>query len=116
MATFGLRAYDVGMVKVSVLYPNVEGGKFDMEFFIHRHLPLVDRVWGAALVKREIDAGLAGPGPGTRPTYVAMAHLYFESIETFQAALGPQHKQLEKEAPEFTDIKPIIQVSDVVRS
>jgi uncharacterized protein (TIGR02118 family) len=116
MATFGLGDYDVGMVKVSVLYPNVEGGRFDMDYFVCRHLPLVDRVWGAALIRREIDAGLAGPGPGTRPTYVAMAHLYFESIESFQAALGPQHKELEKEAPEFTDITPIIQVSNLVRS
>jgi uncharacterized protein (TIGR02118 family) len=102
------------MLKVSVLYPYTEGGKFDMEFFLRRHMPLVDTVWGPALIRREIDAGLSGPGPGTHPTYVAIAHLYFQSLESFQAALGPQHKELEKEAPSFTDIKPIIQVSQVV--
>lgn len=37
-------------------------------------------------------------------------------IASVQAALGPQHKKLEKEVPNFTDIKPIIQVSGVVRS
>ena len=80
------------MLKVSVLYPRTEGGKFDMEYFLRQHLPLVDKAWGAALIKKEIDAGLSGPGPGTPPTYVAAAHLYFDSIESFQAALGPQHK------------------------
>lgn len=114
MAGSNSGAYDLGMVKVSVLYPYAEGSRFDMEYFVRRHLPLVDRVWGPALVRREIDAGLAGPGRGTPPTYVAMAHLYLQSIESFQAALGPQHKELEKEAPNFTDIKPIIQVSEQV--
>jgi len=85
-----------------------------MDHFLHRHLPLVDKAWGSALLRKEIDAGLSGPGPGTRPTYVAIAHLYFASPESFQAALGPQHEELEKEAPKFTDIKPIIQVSDLV--
>ncbi len=101
------------MLKVSVLYPYCDGARFDMDFFLRRHLPLVDKAWGPALIKREIDAGLSGPGYGTKPTYVAMAHLYFDSIESFQGAIGPQHKELEKEAPLFTDIKPIIQVSEV---
>jgi len=102
------------MVKVSVLYPYIEGGKFDLENFLRQHLPLVDQAWGAALIKKEVDAGLGGPGPGTPPPYIAVAHLYFESIESFQAALGPQHKELEKEAHKFTDIKPTIRVSQVV--
>jgi len=102
------------MLKVSVLYPYTEGGRFDMDYFLRQHLPLVDKTWGPALIKREIDAGLSGPGPGTRPTYVAMAHLYFLSIESFLAALGPQHQELEKEAPNFTDIKPIVQVSEIM--
>jgi len=104
------------MLKVNVLYPYAEGSRFDMEYFLQKHLPLVDRAWGAALIRREIDAGLSGPGQGTRPTYVAIVHLYFHSIQSFQAAIGPQHKELEKEAPNFTDIKPIIQVSEVVVS
>jgi len=104
------------MLKVNVLYPYAEGSRFDMEYFLRKHLPLVDRAWGAALIRREIDAGLSGPGQGTHPTYVAIVHLYFHSIQSFQAAIGPQHKELEKEAPNFTDIKPIIQVSEVVVS
>lgn len=99
------------MVKVSVLYPYGEHSRFDMDYFVQRHMPVVDRAWGPALIKREVDHGLAGPGPGTHPTYVAMIHLYFESIESFQAALGPQHQEMEKDAPNFTDIKPVIQVS-----
>ncbi len=114
MAAAGRADYDSAMVKVSVLYPSVEGGRFDMDYFLRQHMPSVDRAWGPALVRREIDAGLAGAGPGTRPPYVAVAHLYFRSLESFQAALGPQQEELAKEAPSFTDIKPLIQVSEVV--
>jgi uncharacterized protein (TIGR02118 family) len=101
------------MIKVSVLYPHADGRRFDMDYFVNRHLPLVDQTWGPALLRREIDAGLSGAGPGTPPPYVAMAHLYFESLQTFLAALGPGQKELEKEAPAFTDITPIIQVSQL---
>jgi uncharacterized protein (TIGR02118 family) len=101
------------VLKVSVLYPFSDGARFDMDFFLRQHMPLVDDVWGSALIKREVDAGLSGPGRGTNPTYVAMAHLYFESIESFLGAIGPRNQELEKEAARFTDIKPIIQVSEV---
>jgi len=55
------------MIKVSVLYPHADGRRFDMDYFVNRHLPLVDQPWGPALLRREIDAGLSGAGPGTPP-------------------------------------------------
>jgi uncharacterized protein (TIGR02118 family) len=102
------------MLKVTVFYPYVEGGRFDTEYFLKHHLPLVDKAWGSALIKKEIDAGISSLGPDTPPTYVLVAHLYFASIESFQAAIGPQHEELQKDAPGFTDIKPLIQLSRVV--
>ena len=29
------------MISVAVLYPNQAGSKFDLDYFVHRHLPLV---------------------------------------------------------------------------
>ena len=37
------------MVKVSVLYPNREGTKFDMAYYLHHHIPLVRQLLGSAL-------------------------------------------------------------------
>ena len=37
------------MVKVSVLYPNREGTKFDMAYYLNHHIPMVRQLLGSAL-------------------------------------------------------------------
>jgi uncharacterized protein (TIGR02118 family) len=37
------------MIKISVLYPNNEGAKFDMAYYCQTHIPLVKRLLGAAV-------------------------------------------------------------------
>lgn len=36
------------MIKVTVLYPNIEGTKFDMEYYCNKHMPMVQQKMGAA--------------------------------------------------------------------
>ena len=38
-----------GMIKLSVLYPNQEGKKFDMDYYCATHLPLVKKLLGDSL-------------------------------------------------------------------
>ena len=35
-----------------------------------------------------VDKGLAGEAPGSEPAYVAIGHLWFDSVEDFQGAFG----------------------------
>ena len=56
------------MIKVSVLYPNDEGAKFDMAYYVDKHMGMVQRVLGDAMLKYEIDDGISGAAPGSRPT------------------------------------------------
>jgi hypothetical protein len=37
------------MIKVSVLYPNAAGTKFDMAYYLNHHIPMVLRLVGSAL-------------------------------------------------------------------
>ena len=37
------------MIKVSVLYPNNKGSRFDMNYYCKTHIPLVERKLGSAL-------------------------------------------------------------------
>ena len=101
------------MIKISVFYPNEEGKRFDKEHFLNIHIPLVEKAWGTSLKKKEIDIGVSGQGPNTPAPFVLVVHLYFDSIEAIQSAWGPQHQKLAQQTPEFTDIKPISQLSTV---
>ena len=101
------------MIKVSVFYPNEEGKKFDMDYYLNSHIPMVQEKCGAALKGGAVEQGLSGGRPGSPATYVAMGHLLFDSVEAFQSAFGPHSEAIMADIPNYTDTQPTIQISEV---
>ena len=101
------------MIKVSVFYPNNEGSRFDMAYYCAKHIPMVKQKLGAACKGVAVEQGIAGGAPGSRAAFVAMGHLLFNSVAEFQAAFGPHAKAIMDDVPNYTDIQPTIQISDV---
>ena len=101
------------MIKVSVFYPNNEGSKFDIDYYCNRHIPMVREKLGAACKGAAVEQGMSGANPGSRPGFVAMGHLYFDSAEAFQTAFGPHAQAIMADIPNYTDIEPTIQISEV---
>ncbi len=102
------------MIKVSVMYPHSDGARFDHAYYRDKHMPLVLERMGSACKEHSVDKGLAGGRPGTPPLYVASCHLICDSIEAFNAAFGPHVKEIMADTPNYTDIKPVMQISEVV--
>ncbi len=101
------------MIKFSVFYPNQEGKKFDMDYYLNSHIPMVQEKLGEAVKGGAVDQGLAGAKPDSPATFVAMAHLLFDSIEELQSALGLHMEAIMADIPNYTDIQPTIQISEV---
>ena len=101
------------MIKVSVFYPNNEGCKFDINYYCNTHIPMVREKLAGALKGVAVEQGLGGAEPGSQATYVAMSHLLFESVAAFQGALGPHTDAIMGDIPNFTDVQPTIQISEV---
>ncbi len=101
------------MIKVSVFYPNEEGKKFDMDYYCNSHIPMVQEKLGTACKNAAIYQGLGGGVPGAPPPYVAMLFLSFDSIEAFQTSYGPHAKTIMADLPNYTDITPVVQISQV---
>jgi uncharacterized protein (TIGR02118 family) len=101
------------MVKVSVFYPNKKGTHFDIEYYCNRHMPLVKRLVGPALKGVAVEQGISGEQPGSPPTYVALGHLLFDSVEAFQASFGPHVQEIMADIPKYTNAEPTIQISEV---
>ena len=76
------------MIKVTVLYENTEGKKFDMAYYCDKHIPMVKQKLGAACRRVDVDQGLGGAQPGSKPAFVAMANLLFDSVDAFQVAFA----------------------------
>lgn len=69
---------------------------------------------GDACKSYTIDKGLAGGAPGAPAPYIGMCHIYCDSVESFQTAFGPHAKAIMADIANYTDLKPVMQISEVV--
>ena len=102
------------MIKVSVMYSNKLGVRFDHAYYRDKHMPMVKAKLGNACKYYTVDKGLAGGAPGTSATYVGMCQIFCDSVESFQAGFGPHAQEIMADIPNYTDIAPVIQISEVV--
>ena len=102
------------MIKVSVMYPNTLGARFDHTYYADKHMPMVKARMGDACLYYTVDKGLSGGAPGTPPAYVGMCHIFSESAESFQAGFGPHATEILGDIANYTDLAPVMQISEVV--
>jgi uncharacterized protein (TIGR02118 family) len=60
-----------------------------------------------------VEQGLAGAAPGTPAPFIAMGHLYFDSLETLQTAFETHAAEIMADIPNYTDIAPVMQISEI---
>jgi len=102
------------VIKVSVFYPNGPQAKFDMDYYCQRHIPMVQRLVGAALKDTAVEKGLGGASPGVAPSFLALGHLTFDSVESFQASFAAHSREIVADVANYTNIQPIIQLSEIM--
>ena len=102
------------MIKVSVMYPHAPGARFDHAYYRDKHMPLVKARMGDSCRYYTVDKGLAGGAPGAPAVYIAMCHLFCDSVEAFQQGFGPHTKEIMADIPNYTDLQPVVQISEVV--
>ena len=104
-----------GLIKVSVMYPYAEGKTFNMEYYETKHMPMVAGYLGANLVKNKIEKGLANGIPNQPLPFMAIGTFYIKSISDYQAVIGPNRDAIRADFPNYTNITPVILVSEVVK-
>jgi uncharacterized protein (TIGR02118 family) len=101
------------MITVNVLYRNTDELKFNMSYYLNTHIPLVNKLLGAALKGVLVQQGISGAAPGSKAEFQVITQLNFDSLEAFQAAFGPHAAAVSGDLPNFCSEPPIIQISDV---
>ncbi len=101
------------MIKLTIFYPNEEGKKFDKDYYINTHMPMSLQLQGDAVKNVQVDFGISG-SPGTPPAHIAICHFIYESFQSFEAAFMPHAKTLMNDILNYTDIKSVIQFSEVI--
>jgi len=99
------------MIRVSVMYPKQEGGEFDYDYYINKHMALVNDKWGESLRGVGVYKGIGGAG-GADETYVTVANLLFDNVEAFEASLAAHADEIMGDIVNFTNINPTIQIEE----
>jgi len=113
--TKNMAVTEKGLIKISIMYPFAEGKTFNMEYYETRHMPMVAKFLGSNLVKYTIEKGLASGIPNQPLPYMAIGTFYVKSLEEYQAAIGPNRDAIRADFVNYTNVVPVILVSEVVR-
>lgn len=97
------------MMIISVLYPVTSGDTFDMDYYLNSHVPLVKRLL-EPMGLRETRILSAG----SDAAYPVIAELSFDDLDSLNAALAAHGPETQADIPNFTDVTPIIQISEVM--
>lgn len=95
--------------KATVVYPNQDDIKFDMDYYLKTHMPLVDEKWKQHGLKGwEIVKATHGLGDA-KPAYAVQAQLIFDSAADFQKAMESEDaKPVFGDIPNFTNTQPTL--------
>ena len=103
------------MICVSVIYPSGPGKHFDQAYYEQTHRPLVmDRLANYGIKRYDIHQGLSGLAPGSEPMFACVGNLFFNTVDEFQQAMTAHGLELQADIPNFTNIAPTFQISELV--
>ncbi len=101
------------MAVISVCYKH--GVRLDEQYYLTKHVPLVDRVWGPQGLERTEVRKLTATADGSAPPYQIIFSMYFPSLETFQAALQhPTSAEVMDDVKNYYDGMPEILFGEVL--
>ena len=101
------------MVIVSVVYPTGSEARFDVDYYLNTHTPMLRARWGeAGLDDVRVLRGVEALGGGEAPHQITCL-LTFRSGDHLRAAVTGEHAaEIMGDIPKFTNIQPLIQVNE----
>ncbi|WP_339837192.1 EthD family reductase [uncultured Flavobacterium sp.] len=102
------------MIKLTVMYPNNNEVQFNKEYYIKEHSQLLLELLGDAIISSDVNFGISGANPDEIAPYVVISNLVFKSLESFQESFGSNAPRILADLPNFSNVKPQIQISEIV--
>ncbi len=103
------------MIKVSVLYPNEQDKKFDFDYFVNTHVPMVHRLLEpVGMIKAEFEKGVSDSDPNAPPGFIAVGNLYFNAVDEVHDGFKTHGREIMGDIKNYTDIQPQVQISELL--
>jgi uncharacterized protein (TIGR02118 family) len=98
---------------VTITYQNGAGVRFDFDYYVSTHMPLIMRLYGKSISRFELRRGQPGPD-GAPPPYVATITIWIADGAAFDAAQAKHQAGLRADVPKFTNTVLIAQRERIV--
>ena len=102
-------------VTLAMQYPAESGSSFDWDYFLNRHVPLIETALDVGGTDRiEVALGLSGAAPGEAAAYQAVLLVDFDSITAFHRRWRQEQHRIMGDIVNFTNTHPEVQLSEVI--
>ena len=103
------------MIRVTVSYPTTPGARFDLDYYMKKHMPMVEeRLRKFGMSGYSVSKGLAGGAPGSPAAFMITAQIHIDTMEHVQAGMAAESPTFMADIPNYTDIQPRIQIDEVL--
>ena len=99
---------------IMVLYENVQGARFDLDYYMKTHMPLVGEKFAPFGLKAWRVVQSAGALDGSPAAFRVAALLEFDTVDQFRRAAAAEGTAVFGDVPNFTDIKPVQMLAELV--
>ncbi len=101
------------MIRLTVLYPNLKGSRFNWDYYVNVHTPLAKKRFGDAVLRWEIDKGVEGEAPGSPAPYQVAAYITLTSEEDLRQVMEEHGKELKDDFRNYTNVYPRFLISEI---
>ena len=96
----------VGDTCLTILYPNSENVRWDVDYYRTGHMLLIMRLYGTKAIKRfELRKGDADMAGG-KPAFIGSVNIYIENQAAFDDAGKLHTQELVADVPHFSSVMP----------
>jgi uncharacterized protein (TIGR02118 family) len=101
----------------TVLYPNDDDLKFDMDYYLSKHMPLVQEKFGPHGLKKWEILDYKPGADGAKPAFAVGATLIFDSPEDLGKAMGSADAApVFGDIPNFTNKQPTVLTGNLIKT
>ena len=98
-------------IRISALYANRPGSRFDGDYYINQHEPLASKLLAPHGLEGVSTVFGVAALDGGEPPFWAISEMLFASRAAFDAAMAACGEALFADIPNYTDVTPVLQVS-----
>lgn len=85
-----------------------------MDYYLRVHIPLAKKLLGSEMRDVTVETGLNAGRPNSISRYAVVARMTFDSLEAFYKVIVPALDTLSADIPKYTNITPVIQISETI--